>query len=148
MLTLRQYCMNRIRFAFRDNVTMFSAKRLNMILKNGKKALRTLKKANGGDAFNMEKVLRHTYARSGRRKADILLVYPHFSRPNLIALLPRENSPNVAFGPRLSSHSTSCDPTCHKTINDARPQRRPPIPTKRSSYIQEYIVETARQRQP
>jgi hypothetical protein len=76
MLMLRQYVFNRIRFSFRDNVTMYGAERLSMLLRNAKKALRTLKKANGGDAYNMEKVLRHTYARVGRRKADILLVSP------------------------------------------------------------------------
>jgi hypothetical protein len=92
---------------------MFGAERLSMLLRKAQKGLRTLKKANAGDVDNMEKVLKHTYARAGRRKADILLVSPQFSHPNLRGLLQTIYSPVVAYDPRISCHSASQCPACH-----------------------------------
>ena len=82
----RQFVGNRIRARFRDNIFDQGAKRLDSLLDKGWKYLRLLKKANLGDIKAMDKVLKNTYGRVGKRKHQLLEVYSDSSYSDYTAV--------------------------------------------------------------
>ncbi|KAJ6257041.1 hypothetical protein Dda_7925 [Drechslerella dactyloides] len=97
----RSQIKKRIRERFRECQKETDEQRRSRLLKDGRRALSTLIRANTGDKWRQVHVLLHAYGQKGRRKHELLkpLIAEAQPEPPLVPALPRTAPPGTS--PRL-----------------------------------------------